>query len=178
MSDEYTPILEQQTHTIHRIDPTVTIQRKYKLLLWSSTVILVRHAEPTSGTNPSLSAAGQARANLLHNMLQDEDLSAVFVTDTLRSAQTGQPTATDQGLALTNYAAADGAALAHTIRTGHAGRTVLVMAHSNTVDDIAGTLGVPGIGELAENQFDRMFIIARNWCGARLTRLRYGAVTA
>ncbi|UVC19419.1 phosphoglycerate mutase family protein [Mesorhizobium onobrychidis] len=178
MANEFTPILNRLPHSIHRIDPTVTILRKYKLLLWSATVILVRHAERAAGANPALSATGQARANLLRDMVQDEDLSAVFVTDTLRSQQTGQPAANAQGLAPTTYPATDGAALAQTIRIGHAGRTVLVVAHSNTVDDIAGALGAPGIGELADSQFDRMFVIARNWCGTRLTRLRYGAPTA
>ncbi|MEZ5716232.1 MAG: hypothetical protein R3D85_14405 [Paracoccaceae bacterium] len=55
---------------------------------------------------------------------------------------------------------------------------MLVVAHSNTIDDIAGALGVPGLGELAESQFDRMFILSRNWCGTRLIRLRFGAPTA
>jgi hypothetical protein len=110
-------------------------------------------------------------------MLQDQALGPVFVTDTLRSTQTGQPTATAKGLTLTTYGAEDSAALVETIRVNHAGQTVLVVAHANTVDDIAGALGMPGVGELADSQFDRMYVIVRNWCGTRLTRLRYGAAT-
>ncbi|MDO8881378.1 phosphoglycerate mutase family protein [Pseudotabrizicola sp.] len=178
MAQTFTPGPTRWPHTIHHIDPTATILHKYKLLLWSSTVILVRHAEKGTGANPPLSVAGQTRANLLRDMVQDEELAAVFVTDTLRSRQTGQPTATAQGLALTLYSPTDGAALAQTIRTRHAGRAVLVVTHTNTVDDIAGALGAPGIAELAESQFDRMFVISRNWCGTRLTRLRYGTPTA
>lgn len=177
MRNEFTPILRRRIHQVHEIVPTVTILRKHRLLIWASTVILVRHAEKTSGNNPPLSAAGLVRANLLRDMLQDEDLSAVFVTNTVRSEQTGQPTATGQGLSLTHYDATDGPALASTIRSGHAGQSVLVVAHSNTVDDIAGALGAPGLGELAEGQFDRMFVISRSWCGTRLTRMRYGNST-
>lgn len=177
MDNEFTLTLRRRSHPVHRIDPTVTIQRKLRLLIWTSTVVLVRHAEPGAGGDPPLAVAGQARANLLSAMLQDEDLSAVFVTATQRSQQTGQPTATAQGLPLTLYAATDGTALAQTIRTGHAGRTVLVVAHSNTVAEIAGALGVPGLADLAASQFDRMFVLVRTWCGTRLTRLRYGTFT-
>jgi len=177
MTNEFTPFLRRDRGLEHRIEPTASILKKYRLLLWSSTIVVVRHAEKAAGADPPLSAAGQQRANLLRDMLQDESLSAVFVTDTRRSRQTGQPTATGQGLPLTVYDATDGPALAQIIRTGHAGRTVLVVAHSNTVDEIGGALGAPGIGELAETQFDRMFILSRTWCGTRRTSLRYGNPT-
>ena len=84
---------------------------------------------------------------------------------------------TAAGLTLSKYGAEDSAALVPTIRVNHAGQTVLVVAHANAVDAIAGALGMPGEGELADSQFDRMLVIVRNWCGTRLTRLRYGAAT-
>ncbi len=177
MANEFTPLLRRQIHKVHEILPTPTILRKYKILVWTSTMILVRHAEKAAGGDPPLSAAGQTRANLLCHMLQDENLSAVFVSNTQRSEQTGQPTATGQGLALTQYNATDGTALAATIRANHSRKTVLVVAHSNTVDDIAGALGASGVSELPESQYDRMFVITRSWCTTRLTRLRYGVST-
>jgi phosphohistidine phosphatase SixA len=110
-------------------------------------------------------------------MLQDAALSAVYVTATRRSQQTGTPAAQAAGVPLTTYAATDAAGLASAIRAAHDTRTVLVVAHSNTVDDIAGALGAPGVGELTESQFDRMFVISRSWCRTRLLRLRYGSLT-
>ena len=162
---------------IHDIPPTATIRRKFARFLWTSTVILIRHAERGAGADPALTAAGQARASLLAGMLQDAALSAVFVTDTLRSRQTGTPAAQGAGLQPTLYDANDAAALAATIRSNHPGRTVLVVAHSNTVDDIAAALGVATVAELSDTQFDRMFILSRSWCGTRLLRLRYGVLT-
>ncbi len=162
---------------IHDIPPTATIKRKFALFLWTTTVVMVRHAERGAGADPALTAAGQARANLLAQMLQEAALSAVFVTDTQRSRQTGTPAAQGAGLQPTLYDATDAAALAATIRAGHAGRTVLVVAHSNTVDDIAAALGAPGLAELTDTQFDRMFVITRAWCATRLLRLRYGTLT-
>jgi broad specificity phosphatase PhoE len=162
---------------IHDIPPTATLRRKFAAFLWTTTVVLIRHAERGAGNDPPLTAAGQARATLLAGMLQDANLGAVFVTDTLRSRQTGTPAAQGAGLALTQYNANDAAALAATIRASHPGRTVLVVAHSNTVDDIAAALGAAGVAELTDTQFDRMFVIMRTWCGTRLLRLRYGAST-
>lgn len=141
-------------------------------------VILIRHAERTgSGSDPELSPAGLARAELLVHMLADAGLTGVFVTRFRRSLQTGRPAATAAGLAPTPYDAGDAAGLAATIRANHAGGTVLVVAHSNTVDDIAGALGDPGVGELDDGQFDRMFILTRHSSGTTLLSLRYGAPT-
>lgn len=162
---------------IHDIQPTVTLRRKFARFLWTTTVVMVRHAERGAGADPALTAAGQARATLLAQMLQDANLAAVYVTDTLRSRQTGTPAAQGAGLMPTVYNATNASALVAASRTDHPGRTVLVVAHSNTVDDIATALGAAGVTELAESQFDRMFIIARSWCGTRLLRLRFGTPT-
>jgi broad specificity phosphatase PhoE len=169
--------LEAGLIPIHDIPPTATLKRKFAQLLWTSTVILIRHAERGAGNDPALTPAGQARAALLAQMLQDANLGAVFVTDTLRSRQTGTPAAQGAGLQPTVYDATNATALAATIRTSHAGRTVLVVAHSNTVDDIAAALGAAGVTELLDTQFDRMLVLSRSWCGTRLLRLRYGAPT-
>ena len=142
----------------------------------SLTVVLVRHAERVAaGQDPSLSEAGRARAELLARMLADASISAVYVTDTARSRQTGEPTAAGAGVDLVEYEALDASGLVARITATHASATVLIVAHSNTVDDIAAALGAPGAGELGENEFDRMFFIARRSCGTTLLRLRYGA---
>lgn len=163
---------------VHKILPTSVMRRRYRLLLWTTTIILVRHADIVHrGSDPILSSAGRARAVLLRDMLQDEGISAVFVTNTNRSKQTGTPTATNAGVALTIYPAHDAAWLAARVRSRHAGRSVLVVAHSNTVDDIAAAFGAQSVLELAENQFNRMFVISRAWCSTRLVRMRFGAIT-
>jgi broad specificity phosphatase PhoE len=162
---------------IHDIPPTATLKRRFAAFLWTTTVVMVRHAERGAGADPALTAAGQARATLLAGMLQDANLGAVFVTDTQRSRQTGMPAAQGAGLVPTVYNATDAAALVAAIRAGYPGRAVLVVAHSNTVDDIAAAVGAAGVTELTDSQFDRMFVLSRTWCGTRLLRLRYGAAT-
>jgi broad specificity phosphatase PhoE len=177
MAKSPTAAAESGLAPIHDIPPTAALKRKFAAFLWTTTVILIRHAERGAGTDPALTAAGQARATLLAGMLQDANLRAVFVTDTLRSRQTGTPAAQGAGLQPSLYDATDATALATTIRANHPGRTVLVVAHSNTVDDIAAALGVADVGELTDTQFDRLFVIMRSWCGSRLLRLRYGPPT-
>ena len=63
------------------------------------------------------------------------------------------------------------------ILAAHTGARVLVVAHSNTVDDIAAALGVAGVAELDEQQFDRLFVIHRFATLAHIDRLRYGSET-
>lgn len=143
----------------------------------SLAVVLVRHAERvTDGVDPALSPAGRARARLLARMLGDASVQGVYVTQLRRSRQTGAPTAAAAGVSVTEYEAHSAAALAATITTSHTSGTVLVVAHSNTVDDIGAALGAAGVGELAENEFDRMFILVRRACGTSVLRLRFGAL--
>jgi broad specificity phosphatase PhoE len=163
--------------SLHDIRPSTEILHRLGPSLWSSTVILVRHADVNAGTDPGLSLAGVIRANLLAQMLQDATLSAVFVTEFRRSAETGMPSAVAAGVAVTPYLSTDAAGLITAIRTNHANKTVLVVAHSNTVDSIATGLGAAGVGQLAQTQFDRMFVINRTWCATRLCRMRYGCPT-
>ncbi len=138
-------------------------------------MVLTRHAERVvGGTDPALSQAGRARAKLLSRMLSDASMKGVYVTEFLRSRQTGKPTAAVTGVPLTQYDAANATALVATITASHTSGTVLVVAHSNTVDEIAAAFGASGVGELAEAEFDRMFILARRSCGTTLLRLRFG----
>jgi broad specificity phosphatase PhoE len=138
-------------------------------------MVLVRHAERVvSGNDPALSTAGRARAKLLARMLSEASVQGVYVTEFLRSRQTGERTAAAAGMPLTQYDAGNATALVATITASHLSGTVLVVAHSNTVDDVAAAFGAPGVGELAEAEFDRMFILARRSCGTTLLRLRFG----
>lgn len=140
------------------------------------TVVLTRHAERIAvGADPGLSAAGQDRARLLARMLQDAPVRGVYVTEVRRSRETGEPIANAAGVPLTQYSALDAVSLAATITAEHPTGTLLVIAHSNTVGPIAAALGADGVGDLTENEFDRMFILSRHSDETSLLRLRFGA---
>lgn len=153
----------------------------FRCFVWPvqiTTVYIVRHAEKAnSSANTPLSAAGQARAQELAHVLGDEGIDAVFVTNFIRTQQTGAPVAAVAGVTAQQYPAAGTQDLVDTILANHIGDRVLVVAHSNTVDDIAAGLGATGLSDLSENQFDRLFVVHRFSNIAHLDRLRYGVVT-
>ena len=144
-----------------------------------TTVYIVRHAERLDASpNSPLSPAGHARASTLAHVLRSERIRAVFVTEFVRTRQTGARVAAQANVTPTQYPANNPQSVANTIATQHAGERVLVVGHSNTVDDIAAALGAPGLSDLAENQFDRLFVVNRvGAAGAHLSRLRYGRDT-
>ncbi|MDH5519452.1 MAG: histidine phosphatase family protein [Acidimicrobiia bacterium] len=151
--------------------------RCFRLPIPITTIFVVRHAEVGAGSNPSLSPAGQARAELLARKLTQEPLAAVYVTNYARTQQTGSPAAAAAGISVTQYPAGSTQVPVDAILNDHVGKRVLVVGHSNTIDDICAGLGVSGVDELGETQFDRMFIIHRFSGVAHLDRLRYGAET-
>ena len=143
-----------------------------------TAVYIVRHAEKANnGTNPPLSAAGQARAQELVRVLGDDDFDAVFVTELKRTQETGAPLAAAEGITAEQYQASDAQSVVDTILADHIGDRVLVVGHSNTVDDIAAGLGATGLSDLGEDQFDRLFVVHRFANVAHLDRLRYGTET-
>lgn len=143
-----------------------------------TTIYIARHAEKLNNlTDTPISAAGQTRANQLAHVLKDEGIDAVFVTQYMRTQQTGQPTATIAGVSVTQYTAGTPQDVVDAILANHVGKQILVIGHSNTLDDIASGLGAAGVSELAENQFDRLFVVHRMGWSAHLDRLRFGVET-
>ncbi|MCW5981238.1 MAG: histidine phosphatase family protein [Bryobacteraceae bacterium] len=144
------------------------------------TAIIVRHAEreAVAGNDPPISAAGRARAELLANMLRDEQFSAVFASELQRTQQTVEPVAARLGIETTIVPANDTAGLRKRI-LAQKGKTVLVAGHSNTVPALISALGGPGGITIPETEFDRLYILAVPSRGKpMLTSLRYGAPPA
>lgn len=145
-----------------------------------TTVYVVRHAEKATApaSDPPLTAAGAARAESLAHVLTDVGIDAVFVTQFLRTQSTGAPTAAAAGVAAVQYSAGDASSVVADILSDHAGQEVLLVGHSNTVDDLLAALGVPGQPELSETSFDRLFVVHRLGSDAiHFEALRYGVPT-
>ncbi len=123
-----------------------------------TTVYIVRHAEKTSErSNANLTKEGKSRAEVLKWMLRDVSLDAIYTTDTTRTRQTVQPTATAKELKLTLYTPKPGK-LAETIIQQHVSQTLLVCGHSNTVPELLRSLGV-SIKENILKGYDDLFIV-------------------
>ena len=142
-----------------------------------TTILVVRHAERVSTELDSLSADGVTRAQELARVVQSARVRAIYHSDTRRTRNTAAPTATAFKLPLVQYPAKDCAALVERILRDHAGETVLVVGHSNTVPMIVAAAGGPVIADLDDKEFDGLFVVSVT-CPDRpatLTHLQYGA---
>lgn len=140
----------------------------------ASVVYLVRHAERAEdGTNdPPISEAGQARAELVAEMLRDAGITHVHSTDLKRTRSTGMPLAEAAGLEIRSYSPRDLAAFAHTLWQTP-GRH-LVLGHSNTTPDLVDALGGDSYSPIEEMEYDRLYIVTLTSDGASTVLIRFG----
>ena len=140
----------------------------------ASIVYLVRHAERAEdGTsNPPISRAGEARAQLLADMLDDAGITHVHSTDYTRTRSTGQPSAAENGVEMQLYDPRDLPAFAGHLRA-NPGRH-LVVGHSNTTPELVEALGGDPGGPVQEMEYDRLYILTITSDGVSTVLLRFG----
>jgi len=142
-------------------------------------VFLVRHAERSDNDprDPDLSPAGRERAALLASLLAEAELTAIYATPWKRTQQTAAPLAEALGLPVRIYDASDSTAMAGLTQDILAGRErILVVGHSNTVPSTVTRLGGEGGGPMAEDEYDRLYVVTPGAPGAMNTvLLRFGA---
>lgn len=142
-----------------------------------TTVLLVRHAEKaaTPLDDPPLTPLGEDRARALAHVIAKAGISAIFTSDKLRTIQTAEPAETALGITHQAFAVDDTLGVAETIRTRHAGQTVLVVSHTTKVPEIIRNLGGPTLPNIDESEFDNLFILTtQNGRCVRLVQLQYG----
>jgi phosphohistidine phosphatase SixA len=148
-----------------------------------TTVIVVRHAEKADvpGGDPPLSAAGERRSLALLDALREAGVQAVVTTQLQRTRLTAAPLARALGLEAEVVPVAGDAAtharqVAEHVLARHAGRTVVVVGHSNTVPAIVAALGAPPVGAIDESVYDDLHVVQRPASGpARRIHVRYGS---
>jgi broad specificity phosphatase PhoE len=150
-----------------------------------TVVLVLRHAERVGepGPDPALSEAGAARARQLVGAARDARVAAVYATQFRRTRETAEPLAHASGVPVTQRPidAANGARyaedLAREIRTQHAGRTVAVVGHSNTVPALVAALAGGAAPALGEGDYGDLFVVILTSAEtpARVLRLRVGA---
>lgn len=179
----------------------------------TTTVLVVRHAEKNSDGRPANLAAadGLPRAEALAAIATREGVAAIYSTEFCRTVQTAQPAARELGLPIhllratqlgddlsrcapsieTPTVEVEGAfeprAQAARILASHAGETVLVVGHSNTVPALVEALGagplcpalVPWTAsaecEISEGRYGDLFVVRVAPSGsAKVEGTRYG----
>jgi broad specificity phosphatase PhoE len=147
-----------------------------------TVVVVVRHAEKATddAKDPTLSASGQARAARLAEVLRHVDLSAVYTTHFKRTQQTAQPTAAAQDVKVqvrpvnAENSATYADDLRQEIETKQAGKSVLVVGHSNTVPGLVKAISGKAVADIPETDYDRIYIITLADGKSRLVEARYG----
>ncbi|MEK7747862.1 MAG: phosphoglycerate mutase family protein [Nitrospirota bacterium] len=148
---------------------------------YHKTVIIVRHAEkvdpsPLNDDLVPLSSDGFARAETLREVMANSGVSAIYVTQKLRTRQTAQPLATLRGIVPIQVNTGNESNLIKKVRASTS-KVILIVAHSDTVSVIVAGLGggVVTVG----NEFDNLFVLTLtsplNNSKARLIKATYGA---
>lgn len=149
----------------------------------TTTVVVVRHAEKATDDprDPSLSPAGQARAQALAAALADAGVSAVFTTELKRTWLTADPVVKRGNLPVQKRPVSGGDVpaqardLAREILARHAGQTVLVVGHSNTVPEIVKALSGDAVPPIDDSEYDHLFVVTVPASGeGSVIQARYG----
>lgn len=144
-----------------------------------TVVIIVRHADKAAApaNDPPLTEVGVERARALSEFLKDAKVGAVLHTATTRTRETARPTAERFGITPEIIPSGPmpvvSAAIVQMVRR-HAGKTVLIAGHSNTVMPWIAALGGPKRPDLCDHQYDGIYTLVIDGNSVRLVEARYG----
>ena len=152
-----------------------------------NTYYIVRHAEKETGidpktmkplTDPPLSIEGQERALKLKELLSGKNIRRIYSTNTLRTRSTAQPLKelfpeVPFFIYISKPDSLD--EFVQQLKYIHK-ENVLIIGHSNTVDDIANKLSGKTVvpGDLKDNEYNNLFIIKRKGKGFKIKNEKYG----
>jgi phosphohistidine phosphatase SixA len=154
------------------------------LLLTScgQTFYVVRHAEKevinNSGTmmsnDPPLSGAGKQRAESLKEILKGKKIGYIFSTNTIRTRSTAEPLRAFINLTTETYQPIPDQAFISRLLSLK--KNVLIVGHSNTVDDVVNKLcrSVKIPADLPDTAYDNLFVISKKGKKLIFENRKYG----
>jgi phosphohistidine phosphatase SixA len=154
-----------------------------------TTVFLLRHAERAEEPrqDPPLTEKGTARSQELARLLSTAGIKAIFTSQFARTKLTAEPLAKQLGITPTAQTLKSNASNPRQIAEestketvdkimAHAGGSVLVVGHSNSIPDVIKMLGGDVTPVIDEKKFDDLFIVTVYAKGkAKVTHLKYGS---
>ncbi|HEX3816667.1 MAG TPA: histidine phosphatase family protein, partial [Chthoniobacterales bacterium] len=138
-------------------------------------VFLVRHAERADASrqlekDPDLSEKGRGRAEALARELRDAEITAIYTSEYKRTQETAAPLARSLGITPAIVPAKESAALIRKLKSESG--NALIVAHSNTLPEIAEALGISASLKIGETDYDDLFVIVTG-ARPRLIHLHY-----
>lgn len=145
----------------------------------SHTYYVVRHAEKAGGTamstpnDPPLNDAGSKRAVALMETLKNKKIAYIFSTNTIRTKTTAEPLAKSIGVSIETYKPMPDSSFINSLKKLK--KNVLVVGHSNTVDDLANMLAGKKVvpGDLEDSEYDNLFVIRYKGKKIMFERLKF-----
>ncbi len=144
-----------------------------------TVVVIVRHADKAAqpANDPPLTETGVARAKALAAVLAESKVAAVYSTNTTRTRETARPTAEQAGVPVELIGGQGMAGMTASVQEAvkkHAGKTVLIVGHSNTVMPWIAALGGPKRPDLCDHHYDGIYTLVLDGATARLIAGHYG----
>lgn len=155
----------------------------YQTIAQSATtttkIFIVRHGEKEAGNDPSLNAAGKKRAGDLMKALQNDGVQKIYVSQYRRTQQTADSLRLQLGIDTVHYVAdtiCDNL-INSIMQHNDFGKTILIIAHSNTIPQIIRKFGVRDFpyGDIPDVEFNNLYLITYKKEKARLKKMKFGA---
>lgn len=129
----------------------------------ASTYYVIRHAErvnsPSMSADVPLTESGKQRAEALKKALSGKKITQIYSTNYNRTKATVTPIAEERNVKIQLYDPRDTSFVTRLKKISKA--NVLVVGHSNTIDDIvnqlAGTREIPG--DLPDTQYGDLYVV-------------------
>ncbi len=152
-----------------------TVNAQKTLKVW-----VVRHAEKLTDDpkdkDPDLSPEGKARAEALKEYLGGQKIDSIFSTNYKRTKLTGYPLADKVGISIKTYNPAQQNALAKQLMENAKGKKILIIGHSNTVQEIVEAFGAKKpVKDLTDDDYDYIFTVTIKGDKAEVKVDRFGA---
>ena len=149
---------------------------KYYIVRHAEKAVVTKDSVGMMASNPPLSEAGKVRAFVLRDELKDEKIRYIFSTNTIRTSSTAQPLSEQIGVPIVFYQPSKDSTDALITRLKEFKDNVVVVGHSNTVDDLVnkltGRMDVPG--DLPDSEYDNLFIVTKKGKKWLFERKKYG----
>ncbi len=178
------------------LQPEKLIDRKARVVMDAMsdvnqcTLVVLRHCEKGSGSDPSLTDEGFVRSEALAQLLGDSPITRILCTEYRRTHQSVEALSRSVGVEIETISAADSPAWREVLAQISAGDRVVICGHQNTVplfvEAVGGTIGgtekVSGQAWIPGYAFDRLYLITWNGSeaipasSASTVELRYGTV--
>ncbi len=138
----------------------------------SGKIFVVRHAEKQSdAVDTPLSAKGESRAECLGQTLKDAHISAVLVSQYIRTKQTAAAVVRDSHAKEDEFDAKAYDKFVSAAKGAAQSGNVLIVGHSNTIPALLTAFGTPTV-TIPDTAYDLLFVFeARD--AQRLTTLHY-----